>query len=304
MSVPRIRVLLVEDDEDDYVLTRELLEEIEGAQFDLQWAGSLNAGRRELTEGGHDVCLVDFHLGEGNGIDLLREMVERGVQTPLILLTGQNDRKTDLEAMRSGATDYLVKGEITAPVLERAIRYACERHRLLEQIRTMSLMDELTGVHNRRGFFTLAEQQIRIAERKERNTVLLFADLDGMKEINDRFGHQEGDSALIEAARVLRATFRQTDVVARLGGDEFVMLGVEACPGSAEIMVSRLIANIEASNAAPDRAYPLSMSTGCICYNPTHRRTLDSLLAEADALMYAQKQARKRHNVAACSSAE
>ena len=121
----RLRVLLVEDDEDDYVIIRDLLAEIE--EFDLEWvtdyAGALNAIAREE----HDVCLLDYRLGERSGLELLREASGRGYGTPMILLTGQGDRKVDLQAMQAGAADFLVKGRIDAPLLERAIRYAFAR---------------------------------------------------------------------------------------------------------------------------------------------------------------------------------
>ena len=121
----RLRVLLVEDDEDDYVIIRDLLAEIE--EFDLEWvtdyAGALNAIAREE----HDVCLLDYRLGERSGLEVLREASGRGYGTPMILLTGQGDREVDLQAMQAGAADFLVKGRIDAPLLERAIRYAFAR---------------------------------------------------------------------------------------------------------------------------------------------------------------------------------
>lgn len=120
-----LRVLLVEDDEDDYVLIRELLGEIKG--FELRWATGYTEALKELEEGEHDVCLLDYRLGEHSGLELLEEVRSRGYTIPMILLTGQGDREIDLLAMEAGAADYLLKGEIDAPTLERSVRYAFAR---------------------------------------------------------------------------------------------------------------------------------------------------------------------------------
>ncbi len=117
-----LRVLLVEDDEDDYVIIRELLSEIEG--LELEWVSSYEEALGAIGREEHDVCLLDYRLGGRSGLDLLRAASERGHKTPMILLTGQGDRELDLEAMQAGAADYLVKGQIDAPLLERSIRYA------------------------------------------------------------------------------------------------------------------------------------------------------------------------------------
>ena len=293
MSTERLRVLLIEDDEDDYVITRELLYEIGEIRYDLEWISAFHAGRDAVLQGGYDVCLVDFRLGEGTGLDLLREVREHNCRTPMILLTGQGDRETDLAAMQSGAADYLVKSEITASLLERSIRYAMERNRLLEQIRTLSLLDDLTGLYNRRGFFTLAEQQMNVVVRTRQPLVLLFADLDAMKQINDQWGHKAGDQALRETAALLRRTFRKTDVIARMGGDEFAVLAIDAEPTVGNLLLGRLRVALEERNSARDLRYPLSISSGYVSYDPRQERSLDELLAEADALMYQQKQTRR-----------
>ena len=128
-------ILLVEDDEDDYVLARDLLFEIYGESLQLDWTQTWNEGLEEIVQGTHDLYLIDYNLGAGNGIELVREIIARGCTVPVILLTGQDDRHIDLQAMKAGATDYLIKGEITAALLERAIRYAIKHHQSEEALR-------------------------------------------------------------------------------------------------------------------------------------------------------------------------
>jgi PAS domain S-box-containing protein len=129
MQTDPVRVLLVEDDEADYILTRELLSEIEGTRFHLDWVSTYADAQQAIARNDHAVYLLDYQLGEHTGLELLREAVAGGCKGPLILLTGHGGREVDLEAMRAGAADYLVKDQINAALLERSIRYAIERKR-------------------------------------------------------------------------------------------------------------------------------------------------------------------------------
>jgi signal transduction histidine kinase/HPt (histidine-containing phosphotransfer) domain-containing protein len=131
---PEIKVLLIEDDEDDYIITRKLLSRVEGTKYLIDWVTNYDAGMEAIRKRGHDICLLDYRLGERNGIEFIRESFAEGCRTPVILLTGQSDRAVDLEAARAGASDYMVKGQITAPLLERSVRYSIER-RKIEQSR-------------------------------------------------------------------------------------------------------------------------------------------------------------------------
>ncbi len=128
-----IRVLLIEDDEDDYFLTKGLLTESQGPRYAVEWQKNFESGLAAAIRNQHDVCLVDYRLGAKNGIDLLRTALEAGCQLPLILLTGQGEHEIDLQAMKAGADDYLVKGRLDAGMLERSIRYAIERKRAAAQ---------------------------------------------------------------------------------------------------------------------------------------------------------------------------
>jgi PAS domain S-box-containing protein len=132
MDTRPIRVLLVDDDEDDYIITRDLLSDIKGDRFDLAWVATYDAAIEAIGQNDHDVYLLDFHLGERDGLELLREAMANGCKAPMILLTGQGDHQVDIAAMQAGAADYLVKGQIEASLLERSIRYAIERARLIE----------------------------------------------------------------------------------------------------------------------------------------------------------------------------
>jgi len=167
-----------------------------------------------------------------------------------------------------------------------------EQVRLREELRMLSLIDVLTELHNRRGFFHLANQELKVAARIGESALLIFADVDHMKKINDAHGHQEGDAALICAADVLRDTFRQSDIISRVGGDEFAVLALDAQATSRSEIMSRLENIIAAKNRQLDRPWELSLSVGIAFYNPQLPGSLDELMAEADALMYEHKRSK------------
>jgi diguanylate cyclase (GGDEF)-like protein/PAS domain S-box-containing protein len=168
------------------------------------------------------------------------------------------------------------------------------RKQLEEALRTLALIDELTGLYNRRGFVTLAERQLSLARRKQQSLILIAADVDDLKSINDRFGHAIGDQALVAAAGVLRQTYREADIVARLGGDEFTVFPLEASSGSAPLLLERLDVNLRNWNERHHREFRLSMSTGTALLEGELSKDVQQLLAEADSQLYQQKRERSR----------
>ncbi len=168
-----------------------------------------------------------------------------------------------------------------------------ELKRLEDELRLLSLTDELTGLYNRRGFLTLAEQQLRMAKRLKTETFMLYADLDNLKGINDTFGHKEGDFALIETAKILKATCRDSDIIARIGGDEFAVFPVGTTEAFAEKITARLQNNIETYNAKESRGYPLSLSLGITRCDSESDLSIQDLLIQADQLMYEHKRRKK-----------
>lgn len=167
------------------------------------------------------------------------------------------------------------------------------REKLEEDLLNLSITDPLTGLHNRRGFLSLAVQQLKLSDRNKRRMQLYFADLDGLKWINDTLGHDEGDKALIEAAAVFKETFRTSDIIARLGGDEYAVLAVDINEANSEIFTARLQSLIDTRNNQENRKYKLSISVGCSYYDPENPCSIDELMASADKLMYEQKQNKK-----------
>jgi diguanylate cyclase (GGDEF)-like protein/PAS domain S-box-containing protein len=168
------------------------------------------------------------------------------------------------------------------------------RKQFEDALRTLALVDDLTGLYNRRGFVTLAERQLSLARRKKQPLVLIAADVDGLKEINDRFGHAVGDQALVAAAAILKQTYREADIVARLGGDEFTVFPIEASKSSVDLLVERLDGNLRRYNERHQREFTLSLSTGVALLEGELSKDVQQLLSEADSQLYQQKRERGR----------
>jgi len=164
---------------------------------------------------------------------------------------------------------------------------------LEERLRALSLTDELTGLYNRRGFLALVEPLLKLAKRQKKTLYMLYADLDKLKEINDTFGHQEGDLAIKDTANIFRATYRESDIIARIGGDEFVVIPVESANNDGSGIETRLQEKIENHNAKGDRAYKLSISCGIAHYDPLTPTSIDELLLQGERLMYEQKKKKR-----------
>ncbi len=142
MSNEPVKVLLVEDDEDDYLLAHVIFSEIEGVRFNLRWSQTYESALQEIETFEPDVCMIDYRLGEHTGLDFIRECASRQLKVPMILLTGQGDREVDMEAMRAGAMDYLIKGQITPHLLERSIRYTVERYKTIDKLQEFAAIVE------------------------------------------------------------------------------------------------------------------------------------------------------------------
>lgn len=171
-----------------------------------------------------------------------------------------------------------------------------DRKRMEEELLSLSLTDELTGLYNRRGFLALADQYLKIVNRMKNKISILYADLDDLKTINDVFGHKEGDRAIIEAAGILRETFRESDVAARIGGDEFVVMPAVISNASLGTILARLHNNIALVNARAGRSYQISISYGIAYYDPEEPCTIEELLDRGDRMMYENKKS-KNHRV-------
>lgn len=280
----------MESDRDYLEELRQKLGDVGSGQgIEIEWAGELSQGLARLAQGGIDAVLLDLDLPDSDGMVTFERAFAFAPDVPIIVLTSFSDEDIGMSTVQGGAQDYLVKDEVSPSLLARAVRHAIERHQLLSALRSLSLIDDLTGLYNRRGFADLGEQYLKLARRTARGVAVVFLDLDQFKTINDSLGHHVGDRALQKVADILRATFRRSDIVARLGGDEFAVLALEASGESAEALIDRLRERFREFNESASEAYSLSASIGMARHDGDLRMRLEDLLAEADGAMYDEK---------------
>lgn len=231
-----------------------------------------------------DVMITDVKMPGLTGFELTEKAKKIRPDMSVIIMTAYIEEFSYDNAIEAGASDFIKKPFSVKELLARI-----QHVKLQEKIRAMSITDELTGLYNRRGFFTLAERDLKIANRHKKKMFFIYADLDNLKEINDTFGHLRGDMILIETAKILRETFREADIIARIGGDEFIVVLIDTTEADAETAISRLRKNIDIHNEKRNRSYKFSISTGIACYDPEFPSSIVELLDHADKSLYEKK---------------
>lgn len=295
-----VSILIVED---EGIVAQDLQETI--ARLGYKVAGVAGEGVQAVCmaeELRPQLVIMDVGLrGDIDGIQAA-QMIQERARIPVIFLTGHRDLDTLDRAVRTGPLGYLVK-PFQEVELRCSIEVAIHKHRAeiatrereealrrnADLLVSLSLVDELTQLRNRRGFFELAEQALKVARRERHMLGLFFVDLNGLKQINDHLGHLVGDQALRDTADALRSTFRESDIVARLGGDEFVALA--HVQNDTSTLRERLREQLAALNAGAGRPYKLDVSIGTTLVNAASNETIEALIALADADMYEEKRA-------------
>jgi diguanylate cyclase (GGDEF)-like protein len=296
----QVTILLVED---EGIVAQDLEETVTELGYKVLGVAS---------EGVQAVCmaaelrpqLIIMDVGLKGDIDGIQaaQLIQENTHVPVIFLTGHRDVKTIERAVRTGPLAYLVK-PFQEVELHSAIEVAIHKHRAevamrereealrrnAELMASLSLVDELTQLRNRRGFYELAGQALKIARRENYQMGIFFVDLNGLKQINDQLGHLVGDQALRDTADVMRKTFRESDIVARLGGDEFIALA--HVHHDTSVLRERLREQLAIFNASVSRPYKLDVSIGTTVVSLSADDDIDALIALADASMYEEKRA-------------
>lgn len=289
----KVVVLVVSDQEDEARRVRDLLAGADPDRFSVTTTAPQESLGR-LARGGIDVVLLAMSLSAQRGFATFTELQALAPATPFLFLSGAEDERNGLEAVRAGAQDFLVKNAVDGPELARALRLAIERNRLHAALLDLAHVDDLTGLYNRRGFLTLATRDLRLARRGNETLLVAFADLDDLKGVNDTAGHAVGDRALRDTAALLRRTFRDSDLVARIGGDEYAVLVRHAGSESAGVLAERLRRQVRDFNRRGARPYQLSISLGFAAHKASTLGSVAGLLDRADRALYRDK--RRKHD--------
>lgn len=289
-AVTDIRVLLVEDNPGDARLVAVLLEDVDQQAVSLTRASRLSEALTVLDCQCIDAVLLDLSLPDVTGLAGLRQLRQAYPGLPILVLTGAHQDVLALEAIEHGAQDYLQKGSLDGKQLIRAVQYAIERQRSKERVAYLAMHDPLTGLANRRLLQDRFEQALTRARRGDHSVFALYLDLDGFKDVNDRYGHDVGDQLLRMVAERLRECVRESDTVGRVGGDEFVVL-LEAVAHVRDVdaVAQKILDALARPFQICEQLVFLPSSIGAAGF-PRDGADVDELLARADRAMYSAKE--------------
>ena len=283
--------MLVEDDDDHAGLVRLWLERALGGQHAVIHVDRLSKARERLATTEVSCVLLDLSLPDARQLEGLVELRSIAPDVPIVIFSGQTEEFLAVRAVQDGAQDYLVKGTVDANLLGRAIRYAIARKRGELESRREAMHDPLTDLPNRRLLIDRVEHAIALSRRHFIPFAVLFVDLDGYKEINDRHGHVLGDQVLVTVADRMRETLRGSDTPARYGGDEFAVL-CEHVKDEEQVnqIAERLASSIEEPISIEETELRVAASIGIAMGRPGIHMTPEDLVHKADSAMYAAKQ--------------
>jgi two-component system cell cycle response regulator len=291
---PGLRILIMSDSDSNALFLSHMAQISGSSGIHIETNNRLASGAKRVHEAGIDLVLLDLDLADSSGLESFSRLSTLVPRTPIVVVAKMGEEALAQEAVKCGAQDYLIKEQVTPHVLAHSMRCAIERHRQLLQLKELSMTDPLTGLYNRRGFWALADSHIKMTRRQRRRSLILCADLDGLKLINDMHGHDEGDRAIMKTAEVLRDCFRESDIVARFGGDEFVTLAYDTVSGSEQTLTGRIRSRLKRASETTKRGYELSLSIGTAVVNGGRETGLEELLDKADRALYRNK--RKKYS--------
>ena len=292
------KILFIDREHGEYLLIADILAHVHLVEYELTWCNQLETALPKILSQEYDVVLLDYYWGDQNARDLLNSARVQACQTPIVVMTDEMETEVDREAIRAGASDYMIKGQIDSQLLERTLRYAIERKQTELHLARLAHYDPLTDIPNRILFRDRLEHAIRLAERDKTLFSLMFIDLNGFKQVNDTYGHGAGDEVLRELSHRIEAQVRGSDVAARYGGEEFVILlphtGVEA----GKLLAERIRNAVSTSPVVfgDGKELTITASIGIASAAPQEGdfdlKTLgESLIARADVALYSAKSA-------------
>jgi len=290
-----LQILLVEDDLLAAKLVRVVLDKNQTYDTEITHVTRIADALDQIERQVFDVILLDLNLPDSTAEQTLDRFGDMARQMPVIVLTGNDSEEVGVRAVQLGAQDYLVKGEYNDRILLRALRYARERHRMWSTLHRLSVIDELSGVYNRRGFFTVVEPLYEeVSKDENKQSILFFFDLDEFKQVNDTYGHEKGDEALRAFSKMLRLTFSDNDVVGRVGGDEFVAFVEDSQGLEPTHWLERFEAKLNEFNE--ENSLPFQMKFSCGFRKVGHEESLalDMALNQADEKLYEEKKKKKQ----------
>jgi diguanylate cyclase (GGDEF)-like protein len=286
-----LKILIVDDSpEDREIYMRHLKKGVEGSEFCIFGSETGQEGIQLCKEENPDCILLDYLLPDMNGLEFLSLLKERGYPGAVIMLTGQGSEMVAVEAMKGGAQDYLVKDNFSSEALHNSIIKAIHNNKLDEtkKWKTQALVDPLTKVLNRNAYNLTLEQTMRDFRRYKDPTILIVADIDHFKKVNDTYGHKSGDDVLYSVGTSLNNTIRASDFVFRYGGEEFVILLKKCSLDQGKNVAEKIRRDME-ENFSLEKGQKMSVTISLGLTQFKENDTEDSVFQRADQALYKAK---------------
>lgn len=298
----KVKTLSVEDSDEDFEMLNVILKDNE--KINVSRAVNIEEAMQVLERAEYDLIFLDYLLPDGNGLDFLRRMEKKGLETPVVVITGQGDEMAAARVIQAGAYDYLPKDKLGDKSLSRVIFNTLEKNRLQREVKEahkkmaeMATRDILTGLYNRRYFMEALEREVARAKRYENNMVLCMMDLDHFKRINDSYGHPVGDMVLAETGKMLKKCVRQSDLACRYGGEEFALILPDTRTEKAHRVCERFRKMLAKRQFIYNSSrFQITLSIGIALFNPSNPKTPHNLISRADEALYQAKEA-GRNNI-------
>ncbi len=283
MNGQRLKVLMLEQNPSFVRLMHRALKQAYVGEISINHISSIEEAEKALNTETYDTLVLDMASlsQKGNPLEAFAHFHNKHPSIPIVVLANDDDYELSLQIMRQGAQDYLVKDKVTGQLLVRSLRYAIERQHMLDTMRRLSMLDELTRLYNANGFEALVQQHMQLARRTERKFVLIVADIVHMNTINKQFGRDVGDKVLVYVAELLRRTFRSSDILARINGDEFAILAIDVDEQNREGLLARLQANLLGQNLQKQQAVHFDLHIGIALFKGNERHKVEDLLMQA-----------------------
>lgn len=299
-----LKVLLIEDDQEFADLLKIRLSKEKSPSFAITCLPTLGQALETLGENPWDLILLDLTLPDSSGIQTFNTLRDQARHTPIVIMSGLDSDDLAIDAVRKGAEDYLVKGEIDSRLLLRVLHHAMDRHRIKEKLASvtgrlretnlrlekMALLDPLTELYNRRGLQQALRRELQLLSREGGKLMVLFLDIDDFKKINDSLGHPVGDILLKQIAQKIRDSVRVSDHIARIGGDEFLLLLPKTPFKEGLHLAERLRTSISETQiiVSDKESLRITVSSGLTTV-PPHTTSIDELLAISDPFLRQSK---------------
>ena len=291
----KVKTLSVEDSDEDFEMLNVILKDHQ--KINVSRAGNIEEAMQALERAEYDLIFLDYLLPDGNGLDFLRRMEKKGLEIPVVVITGQGDEMAAARVIQAGAYDYLTKDKLGDKSLSRVIFNTLEKDRLQREVKEaqkkmaeMSTRDILTGLFNRRYFMEALECEVARAKRYESNMVLCMMDLDHFKRINDSYGHPVGDMVLTETGKMLKKCVRQSDLACRYGGEEFALILPDTHTEKAHMVCERFRKMLTKHQFIYNSSrFQITLSIGIALFNPSNPKTPHNLISRADEALYQAK---------------